>query len=163
MRSLWGCECVVAGHDSGSRGVAVLFKNNFEYKIHNVLKDNEGGYILIDIEMMNKHLTLVYIYAPSSASGDHLEFFDTEIREIVAMDNELIVIGGDWNVALNPQMDTNHPRNVYQVRSRKNFFYFMNDYELVDIYRTLDADTRKYSWRHFNGMQRSRLDFFSYL
>ena len=36
----------------------------------------------------------------------------------------------------------------------------MNDYELVDIYRTLDADTRKYSWKRFNGMQRSRLDFF---
>ena len=30
------------------------------------------------------------------------EFFDTVIREIVAMDNELIVTGGDWNVALNP-------------------------------------------------------------
>ena len=161
MRSLWGCECVVAGHDSGSKGVAVLFKNNFEYKIHNVLKDNEGGYIWINIEMMNKHLTLVYIYAPSS--GDDPKFFDTVIREIVAMDNELIVIGGDWNVALNPKMDTNHPRNVYRIRSRKNIFDFMNDYELVDIYRTLDADTRKYSWKRFNGMQKSRLDLFSCL
>ena len=36
----------------------------------------------------------------------------------------------------------------------------MNDYDLVDIYRTLHSDTRKYSWRHFNGIQRSRLDFF---
>ena len=62
-------------------------------------------------------------------------------------------------MALNPKTDTNHPNNVYRVRSRKNLFDFMNDYDLVDIYRTLYADTRKYSWRRFNGMQRSKLDF----
>ena len=67
--------------------------------------------------MMNKRLTLANIYAPSS--GEHPEYFDTVIREIVAMDNELIVIGGDWNVALNPKIDTNHPSNVYRVRGRK--------------------------------------------
>ena len=107
--------------------------------------------------MMNKRITLANMYAPSS--GDHPEFFDTVIREIVAMANELIVIGGDWNVALNPKIDTNHLSNVYVVRSRKKTCDFMNDYDLVDIYRTLRADTRKYSWRRFNVMQRSR--FFS--
>ena len=73
VRSQWGCECVVAGHDSGSEGVAILFKNNFEYKIHNIFKDDEGRYILSDIKMLNKHTTLASVYAPSS--GDHPEFF----------------------------------------------------------------------------------------
>ena len=38
----------------------------------------------------------------------------------------------------------------------------MNNYELSDVYRTLhnDNDIRKYSWRRFNGTQRSRLDYF---
>ena len=72
IRSQWGFECIVAGPDSASKGVAVLFKNNFEYKIHNILKDDEGRYILIDIEMLNKRLTLSNLYAPSS--GDHPEF-----------------------------------------------------------------------------------------
>ena len=49
VRSQWGFECVGAGHDSGSEGVAILFKNNFEYKIHNIFNDDEGRYILIDI------------------------------------------------------------------------------------------------------------------
>ena len=35
-------ECIVAGQDSGSKGVAVLFKNQIEYKIHSVVKDDEG-------------------------------------------------------------------------------------------------------------------------
>ena len=118
--------------DCTSKGVAVLFKNNFEYKIHNILKDDEGRYILIDIEMLNKRLTLANLYAPSS--GDHPEFFDKVINEVVSMDNELIVIGGDWNVALNPKIDSNQPSSVYRARSRKKIIDFMNSYDLVDVY-----------------------------
>ena len=50
-----------------------LFKNNFEYKVHSVVKDDEGRYILIDIEMLNKRMTIANTYAPSS--GDHPDFF----------------------------------------------------------------------------------------
>ena len=35
----------------------------------------------------------------------------------------------------------------------------MNSYDLVDVYRTLHKDTRKYSWRRFNSTQRRRLDY----
>ena len=35
----------------------------------------------------------------------------------------------------------------------------MNSYDLVDVYRTLHKDTRKYSWRRFNSTQRSGLDY----
>ena len=31
------------------------------------------------------------------------ELFDQVINEVVSMNNELTVIGGDWNVALNPK------------------------------------------------------------
>ena len=36
---------------------------------------------------------------------------------------------------------------------------FMNSYDLLDVYRTLHKDTRRYSWRRFNSTQRSRLDY----
>ena len=39
------------------------------------------------------------------------------------------------------------------------FIYFMNSYDLVDVYRTLHKDTRNYSWRRLNSTQRSRLDY----
>ena len=77
------------------------------------------------------------------------------------MDNELIIISGDWNVALNPKFDTNHPSNVYQARSKKKNSDFMDSCDLVDIYRTFYSNTRKYGWKRFNGTERSRLDFFS--
>ena len=78
VRSQWGCDCVVAGHDSGSKGVAILFENNFEYKIHIILKDKVGRYILINIEMLNKLLTIANVYAPRVAIT--LRIFETVMR-----------------------------------------------------------------------------------
>ena len=76
--------------------------------------------LFTDIEMLNinKRLTLPKLYAPRSR--DHPEFFDQVINEFVSMDNELIVIGGDWNVALNPKIDSNQPSSVYRAISMKN-------------------------------------------
>ena len=71
----------------------------------------------MDMEMLNKRLTLANVYAPSS--GSHSEFFDEVRKEVVSMNNEMIIIGGDWSIALNPKIDTNQPSNVYRARSRK--------------------------------------------
>ena len=82
------------------------------------------------------------------------------IKEVVSMDNEMIVVGDDWNNALNLTIDTNQPFNVYRARRREKIIEFMHDYDLVDIYRTLHSDIRKHSSRRFNGTQRSRFDYF---
>ena len=50
IRSLWKGECVLNGASSNSRGVAVLFNTNFEYKLLSVYKDNEGNMISLDID-----------------------------------------------------------------------------------------------------------------
>ena len=54
------------GPDCGSKRVTVLFKNNFEYKIHKILKDDKERYVSIDTKMLNKSLTLAN--APSSVN-----------------------------------------------------------------------------------------------
>ena len=76
------------------------------------------------------------------------------------MGNELIMVGGDWNVALEPRIDTNHPNNTYRNRSRRVLQNFMEQNDVVDIFRSLHPNCRKYSWRRFNGVQRSRIDYF---
>ena len=91
--------------------------------------------------MLNKRLTLENLYAPSR--GDHPEFLDKVIKEVVSMDNELIVIGGDWNVALNPKIDSNQPSSVYCARSRgkNDFMTWLKSTELYirTLERTLES------------------------
>ena len=65
-------DCILNGNNTNSNGVAVLFKNNFDFRLHTVIRDDEDKYIILDIEMLGKQMTLVNLYAPSS--GDHPEF-----------------------------------------------------------------------------------------
>ena len=62
IRSIWGYELWIAGNSTNRNGVAILFNSTFEYKVHNVKKDPNGCYIIIDADIQNKRVTLVNIY-----------------------------------------------------------------------------------------------------
>ena len=89
-----------------------------------VLSEMNWYLILIDIEFLNRCMTLGNVYG--SSSGDHPEFFEKVFNKITSFDNELIVVGGDWNIAVNPTLDTNHPSNVNRNRSRGKYKSLLN-------------------------------------
>ena len=54
------------GSETNRNGVAILCNSNFEYKVHSVVRDTDGCFIIMDIEMMNKRITLANVFGPSS-------------------------------------------------------------------------------------------------
>ena len=54
-----------ASYKSNSRGLAVLFNNNFEFKVREVQRDENRNFIIILLFAMNKELLLVNIYCPN--------------------------------------------------------------------------------------------------
>ena len=50
VKEIWGHECFISGVKTNSRGVAILLKNNFEYKINTSIRDKEGNFVCINIE-----------------------------------------------------------------------------------------------------------------
>ena len=43
IESQWGYKCIFNSLSSNSRGVYILFNNNFEFKIHRERKDCKGN------------------------------------------------------------------------------------------------------------------------
>ena len=118
IRSNWGYTVWLAGSDTNQNGVAILFENNFEHKVHNAVRDPEGHFLMLDIEILDKRITLVNVYGPSS--GDNQEFFYNLSMQIDGMGNDNIIIGGDWNVAMDPRLDYRNYANIHsRPRSRK--------------------------------------------
>ena len=62
-------------------GVAILFNNNFAFKVLRQTCDKEGRYIIIDLEVGELILTICNIYAPNK---DDPIFFQN-IREQMTM------------------------------------------------------------------------------
>ena len=159
IRSCWGYNLWLSGKETNKNGVAIMFNNNFEYKIHNVFRDPDGCYIIIDVELLQKRLTLVNIYGPSS--GDSPEFFDQISDSIEQVGNDFVITAGDWNCVLNMKLDArNYLSSVNRPRTRKKILDLMSKHGLVDVWREYYPQSRAYTWRKFNSTKQGRLDYF---
>ena len=52
LRAAWGLNVWVAGSETNRNGVAIPFNSNFEYKVHSVVRDTDGCFIIMDIEIV---------------------------------------------------------------------------------------------------------------
>ena len=158
IRSNWGYSVWLAGSETNRNGVAILFNNNFEHKVHKVLRDDDGHFLLLDIEFLHKRITLANIYGPSAGDNpDFLKLLGTKLEEI---GNDKVIMGGDWNVVLNHQLDTRSYSAPGRPKARRAILDLMEKYDLIDVFRTLYPTQRKYTWRKFNSIKQGRLDYF---
>ena len=88
--------------------------------------------------------------------------FFTQIFELIEnINNRQVIAAGDWNVVLNPQVDARNYRSYNpRPRSRKVILDNLDILNLVDVYRKVYPNKMAYSWRRFNTIQQSRLDYF---
>jgi exonuclease III len=70
---MWGFECFFSSFSSNSRGVAILFNNNFEFKVLNEKKDINGNYLILDVIVEKERFTLVSLYRPNTDSPRYFE------------------------------------------------------------------------------------------
>ena len=142
IRSQWGFECFFSNFSSQARGVAILFNNTFEYKIHAQKSDTFGNKIILDLSIWDKKVTLINIYGPNR---DCPEFYNELKTDIESRDN-VCIIAGDWNLVLDPQIDCYDYINVNNPRSRDVVLEMMIDLKLVDCWRDQNLEKRHYTW-----------------
>ena len=65
IRNRWEGNChFSAAPQSNARGVAIVFTKKVDYKIHSQNQDTNGNFLILDITIFNKRLSLVNIYGP---------------------------------------------------------------------------------------------------
>ena len=70
--------------------------------IYKIYADDDGRYIITDVNIGNRRLTMANIYAPNE---DRPEYFENIIGIIENIPNDNRIIGGDFNLVLNLEMD----------------------------------------------------------
>ena len=69
--------------------------------------DLSGRFIILETETNNKRIILVNVYAPNK-DAQTVRFFrrlNSVMKEYNVMEEENVIIGGDFNCPLNPLMD----------------------------------------------------------
>ena len=156
----WGYKAVFSSFSSQSRGVAILFKNNFEFNICNSYRDQRGNTIILDIEIDKHRITLVNLYGPNS---DEPSFYDDLNKRILEQGNNDILLVGDWNLLLDPNVDGKNYKHINNPNARQRVLKLITELNLYDVWRDENGDKHMYTWRRklkAGCIQMGRLDFF---
>lgn len=84
-------QIVFSSYSSKKRGVAILIRKNKPIIIKNTITDIEGRYIIINVTINNKDITIANIYGPNEDDGN---FFHNVFSSISNLSQSAIIIGG---------------------------------------------------------------------
>ena len=155
--SEWGFSAIFSSVSSSSAGVCILFNNNFQFEIKKQFSDPDGRFILVDLKLENKTITLGNIYAPND---DNPNFFKNVLSHLLSFECEDIILGGDFNLVLDVQNDKKGGRLTTHKNSLKEVQNIINSLDLIDIWRVSNPDIRRFTWRRSKPEIHCRLDFF---
>jgi exonuclease III len=158
----WGNKKIIFSHGTtASKGVAILFSENFEYKIEKEIIDLDGRFIIIDIQIDRKIYTIANLYAPTRMfRKDQIKVLNDFCSYLNTFKQENTIVGGDFNLYLNPKLDKldNMSDTGDNPEYRNNLVSYLETNDLIDLWRTLNPNKRVFTWKR--GNSRSRLDYF---
>ena len=158
VRAEWGGFAFFSSFSSQSRGVAVLIRKDFPGKVLDTFADLAGNISAILLGIEEKSILIEGIYGPNA---DTPIFFSDEVfKRMKDWDPNFAIYVGDWNIVLNPDLDTFGYQHVNNPRARQELQTKINELELIDIFRNLNPTQKKYSWKQWGGTKRARLDYF---
>lgn len=89
-----------------ARGVAILISNKVTFQLSSQIADKEGRYILVKGILDSKEVTLLNVYRPPGKD----KLLIMKIFELITSEvSGTLICGGDWNVQLNPTLDSSNP------------------------------------------------------
>ena len=156
--SEWGSDSTFFTTFSSSRaGVAILFNNNFQFQILKHFADPEGRFIISDIDTGDKIMTLVNVYAPNE---DNPAFFRNVREKLCSFECVVVIFGGDFNLVCDVSKDKKGGVATTHLKSKDEVEAIREDFELADIWRVLNPEATRFTWRRENPEIQCRLDFF---
>ena len=158
VKSEWGGQVLFSSFTSQSRGVAIFIKKNLPIKVLDKFNDKNGNILGILIEYENKKILIEGIYGPN---GDAPTFYENEVfKNILNWDPQYSIFVGDWNLVLDQNIDTLNYQSVNNPLARLEILKKIAEHNLVDIFRELHPDSKKFSWKQWGNQKFARLDYF---
>lgn len=91
--------------DTKSKGVSILIAKHCPIQISEVQRDPQGRFLFLKGTLHHRPITIVNVYAPNT---QQVTFFRKTFRQLLTFQSGTLIVGGDFNVALNPSLDTSN-------------------------------------------------------
>jgi exonuclease III len=138
-----------------ARGVAILIRKHLNANITDVHRDTTGRTLTCNISLDDFKLKLINVYAPNI--GQERRSYFKQLHTHLANVGTDVVIGGDFNCALNSSIDRVNCSSNTDV-GNVELHELMGTYHVEDIWRRRYPAKKEYTYHH--GDKASRIDYF---
>ena len=159
----WHGDMIFSHGTSGTRGVCIAFRFDLEYKLLSPkIIDDEGRFIVFDIEVQGNPYILIYYYDPNSEPRQvkTIRQIASRLKDLEIEDNVQYMLAGDWNLIFDKSLDAMGGSLSLKCNALKELKSVMINYNLVDIWRDRNPNLRQFTWRRSNPIKLRCLDFF---
>ena len=162
VRAEWGGRVNFSSFTSQARGVAIFFKTELPIEIieDSIYNDKSGNFTTLNVKYESFVINISCVYGPNE--DNPLFYKDVILKEIELRQgtSDFSILGGDLNLVLSQEMDTFGYTNENNINARTTLLGGMESLGLIDIFRELNPDKKRYSWRQWGGNKKARLDYF---
>lgn len=155
----WGYKAFFSGESSNSEGLAILINPNC--KNINILEHKQiipGRLQAIKAILDDKEFIFVNVYGPNKDSPNLFEDLQTYIS---LNDENVFIIGGDFNTVINDHIDRKGSNQIRNTKCKAVIKNIIETNELVDVWRVKNPDKRQFTWHSSQKPHSSsRLDYF---
>ena len=156
----WKGQMFFSHGSEHSRGVLILIKNSLEFELKSVRQNSQGRFVLVEASVQEQKFIFLNIYAPNKTNEQTI-FFDRikdELDYTCIDDDCRIIIGGDFNVILDPEFD-GQGGNAKLKESARQIENICSLNDLVDIWRVRNPNIKRFTWRQKTPFVQRRLHF----
>ena len=158
MKTEWGGPAYFSSFDSQSRGIAIFIKKDLPFQLLDSFSDIQGNILAILVKLEDKTILVQGTYGPNR---DDPNFYSVEcFQKLQQWNPDFAILAADWNIALDPTMDTLNYHNNNNPRARIELIDKMSELDLIDVYRELNPNVKNFTWRQWGNAKFSRLDYF---
>ena len=143
-----------------SRGVMILVKENFDCELKVCHIDSDGTFIILRGQIQDHPFVLINIYAPNRAN-DQCTFFEEiqmRLNEFEIDADSDIIIGGDFSDILDCDRDGFGGKPKLKIAGKK-IENLCSSFDLIDIWRIRNPESKLFTWKQNNPLIQRRLDF----
>lgn len=151
------CNMFFSHGQSNSKGVLTILPPH--YKVYKELSDNNGRILILCVDVDGDKICIVNVYAPSSNNVQEKNDFVKSLNDMMLeIEDESIICGGDYNVCMNPSLDK-YQGSGDPSEYANNIQNLCVNFNLIDIWRCLNPEIKRFTWRQNNPLRQSRLDY----
>ena len=154
----WGGEFFFHAGSNNSKGQIILLNKNIALDKEPKIILSDERIIALDISIEDVTYYIVNVYAPNK-SNEKTIFFKYLRTFLNALDPDTkTIICGDFNTVLDNKLDiiSGLPHNKKDI---DNFNLILNKYDLIDSWRSLNPQTKDFTWHKLNPLTARRLDY----